>query len=328
MLVFWMPNRLSCRSTSMSLDKAKFTSKFDLSYRDHKSYSMQSGWLVEMAGLWGYHGTSLIGERQPLPSEAVNEYWLRSRIRFDGWNAMLSQFRAQTLSMSVGRRVHAWDKISSVVEEVLLAEPLTRVCAAVAAQLEERQIDNDARAILHNVLSSHSEVRNRCLRIILDGVERGLAEGEELNRLRHYLEHWTDMLIGYFAHSPLGAEYAFSVKRMEEFAEDYSERMLGSHAKVVWSLLQSGCRTWLEKHCRREPVSARMNQRICEAAIGMIHPHLFDSLGCIRSRLIQSIEHGIDHAEETVESLRSDAWETMSQVLPKSSRTKPVRFEA
>ena len=289
---------------------------------------MHSGWLVEMAGLWGFHGSMLVCERLALPAEAVNEYWLRSRLRFDGWTAMLSSNRVQTSSLSIARRVRGWHQLRTVIEEILLAEPLTRVCVAVAAQLEERQVDCDSRAILHNVLTTHAEVRNRCLKIILDGVERGISEANELNRLRHYLEHWTDMLLGYFANSSLGAQYSFSESRMEEFADDYSQRMLGSQFKVVWSLLQSSCRIWLDDHCDCAPASPRMNQRICEAAIGMIHPHLFDSLGCMRTRLIQSIEHGIDHADETVASIENNTWETMSHVLPSSGNMKPIRFEA
>jgi len=289
---------------------------------------MHSGWLVEMAGLWGYHGATVVHSSDALPVEAVNEYWLRSRIRFDGWNAMLSNLRPQTLSLSIARRVQAWGKLRSVIEELLLAEPLTRVCVAVASQLEERQIDNDARSILHNVLSTHCEIRNRCLKIILEGVERGISEAEELNTLRHYLERWTDMLLGYFANSSLGAQYSFSMARMQEFAEDYSQRMLGHESKVVWSLLQASCRSWLDEHCNQAPVSPRMNQRICEAAIGMIHPHLFDSLGCMRTRLIQSIEYGIDHADATVASLENGSWESMSHVLSGSLKQKPIRFEA
>ena len=80
---------------------------------------MHSGWLVEMAGLWGYHGATLVCERDPLPVEAVNEYWLRNRIRFDGWNAMLSNLRGKTLSLSVSSRVRAWHKLRSVLEEIL-----------------------------------------------------------------------------------------------------------------------------------------------------------------------------------------------------------------
>ncbi len=318
---------MSCWSTWMNLEGSKITNRASGEATLIKRNLMHSGWLVEMAGLWGYHGATLSCERQALPVEAVNEYWLRSRIRFDGWNAMLSNLRTQTLSLSIARRVRAWQRLRSVIEEILLAEPLTRVCVAVAAQLEEKQVDCDSRSILHNVLSTHCEVRNRCLTIILEGVERGISDAEELNRLRHYLEHWTDMLLGYFAHSSSGAQYSFSVSRMEDFAEDYSQRTLGNDSKVVWSLLQASCRAWLDEHCDHPPVSPRMNHRICEAAIGMIHPHLFDSLGCMRSRLIQSIEHGIDHADATVASLDDGSWESMSNVLNASSKQKPVRFQ-
>jgi hypothetical protein len=288
---------------------------------------MHTGWLVEMASLWGYHGSTLVCGHEPIPSEALNEYWLRNRIRFDGWNSMLTRLRSQTLSMSVGRRVRAWHKLRCVIEEILMTEPLARVVVAVAAKLEDRQVDDDARSIAHNVFVSHCEVRNRCLRIILEGIDRGIAEADELNRLRHYLEHWTDLLLGYFANSPSSTQYAFSVSRMEGFADDYSERMLGPQSHVVWSLLLASCRSWLDKHCNLPPASPRMNQRVCEAAMGMIHPESFDSLGCMRSRLIQSIEYGIEHADATVASLESDSWESMSRVLTKGASPKPVRFE-
>ena len=288
---------------------------------------MHSGWLVEVASLWGYHGSTLVNGKNPLPVEAVNEYWLRNRIRFEGWNSLLNRLSAQTLSMSIGRRIQAWHKLRCLVEEILMAEPLARVSVAVAAQLEERQIDCDSHAILHNVFVSHCEVRNRCLKIILEGVDRGIEEADELNRLRHYLEHWTDMLLGYFANCKDAGEYAFSTTRVGNFAEDFHHRMLGRDAQLVWSLLLAACRDWLNKHCHLPGVSTQMNQRVCEAAMGMVHSRSFDSFGCVQSRLIQAIEYGIDHADETIDSLKSGSWESMSRVLSVDARNKPMRFE-
>lgn len=288
---------------------------------------MHSGWLVEMASVWGYHGATLVCQRQAMPVAAVNEYWVKNRVRFDGWNSMLTRLGARTVSLSVASRVRAWEKLQSLIEEILLAEPLARVCVAVAAQLEERQVDGDARAILHNVYTSHCEVRNRCLKIILEGIDHGVEETIALNRLRHYLEHWTDLLLGYFCHSTLGAEYAFSTSRMAEFSDDYSLPSLGSQSQMVWSLQLAGCRTWLNNHCRYAPTSPGINGRICEAAMGMIQHEAFDSLGCVRSRLIQSIEYGIDHADQTLENLKTNAWESMSKVLSVGSVAKPIRFK-
>ncbi len=287
---------------------------------------MHSGWLVETASLWGYHGSTLVCQRESLRCEAVNEYWIRNRVRLDGWNSLLTRYRVQTLSLSMARRIRAWEKLRSLIEEILLSEPLARVCVAVAAQLEERQVDGDSRAILHNVFTAHCEVRNRCLKIILAGVDRGIAEAAELNRLRHYLEHWTDLLLGYFANSSFSAVYAFSSSRMEEFSDDFSQPRLGAQSQMVWSLQLASCRNWLNKHCSHSPISPRMNQRICEAAMGMIHSQAFDSVGCMRSRLIQTIEYGIQHAEETLASLESNSWESMSKVLSVGSIPKPMRL--
>jgi len=300
---------------------------------------MHAGWLVEMASLWAFHASTLAYQREPLSTEAVNEYWIRNRVRFDGWNTMLSRLRSQTLSLSVAKRVRAWDKLCSLIEEVLLSEPLARVSAAFAAELEERQIDNDSHSILHNVYAAHSEVRNRCLKIILEGIERGLEEADELNRLRHYLEHWTDMLLGYFlefrrrssssqaGRPSLGAQYAFSISRVEDFAEDFGQSSLGRNATMVWTLQLAGCRQWLDENCRTSVLSPKMHQRIAEASIGMIKPSAFDSLGCLRSRLIHSIQYGIDHADETIAKLQTNEWESLSRVLIATAPTTHIRFE-
>jgi hypothetical protein len=286
---------------------------------------MHSGWLVETASLWGYHGTMLVSQREPFPTEAVNEYWTRNRIRFDGWNALLTRYTAQSISLSHSRRVKAWDRLQSIIEEVLLAEPLARICVAVAAQLEERQIDEDSRSILHNVYMTHGEIRNRCLKIIVEGLERGQAEASSLNRIRHYLEHWTDMLLGYFASSPASSEYAFSNERRDDFADDHHGFGVVAKSQMIWSLQLASCRDWLSKNCKRPAVSPRLNERICEAAMGMIHHDVFDSFGCMRSRLIQSIEYGLDHADKTLTSLESDSWESMSKVL-NQHQARTVRF--
>jgi hypothetical protein len=293
---------------------------------------MHSGWLVEMASMWAFHGTSLTHQREALPVEAVNEYWVRNRVRFDGWNAMLTRYRTQTLSMSVAKRVRAWERLQGLIEEILLAEPLSRVCVAMSAELETRRIDCDAHAILHSVYISHCEVRNRCLKIILEGIDRGMKEADQLNRLRHYLEHWTDMLLGYFTETNPSLRpssrnaYAFSVSRVDEFSDDFSQPTLGNQSQMVWSLQLAGCRHWLDQHCVRTPASPRMNQQVCEAAMGMIQTGAFDSLGCLRSRLIQSIEYGIDHADATVASLQSDDWESLSRVLVSNPPRKHHRW--
>ncbi len=276
---------------------------------------MHSSWLVEIASMWAYHATTRVKEESPFPVEAVQEYWIRSRSRFDAWNTIFASEQRSMDALSMGKRIRGWYRLKRVIEEILLAEPLTRVTVAIAARLEQQRVDHDARAILHSVYLSHLEARNRALQEISHGIQSGNLEADELNSLRHYLEHWTDMLLGYFASPDEATQYGHSPTRVEDFAEDYSERQLGDQSKVVWSLLIASCRTWLDKHVEHHPVSPGLNRRISESALAMIHPKLFDSMGLMRSHLLQRIEKGLDQAGEALQRLEDGSWETMSSVV-------------
>jgi hypothetical protein len=280
---------------------------------------MNSSWLVEIASIWAYHASSRGDEHCLLPVEAVHEYWLKNRVRFDGWNAMMTAQLKRLKSPSTLVRARAWNRLTRIIEDVLLAEPLARVTVAIAAGLEAKQIDHDSHAILHNVYMSHVEIRHRCLKAIAEGLERGNDEAIELNNLRSYLEHWTDMLLGYFSRDVDSLQYSHEARRVREFAREYGERQLGHQSKMIWSLLIASCRAWLAKHVSNRPISPEINQHICETALGMIHPDLFDGMGLHRTHLIQRIERGIDQANATLTRLEDGTWETMSSVITQRS---------
>ncbi|XZE46198.1 hypothetical protein SH467x_001471 [Pirellulaceae bacterium SH467] len=289
---------------------------------------MHSSWLVEIASVWAYHASARVEEDLPFPSEAVHTFWVQNRTRFSSWNALLTAQQRRMDSLSMGSRVQAWQRLKSIMEEILLAEPLSRVSVAIAARLESRRIDDDTRAILHNVYTTHQEVRHRCLKIISQGILSGNPEADELNSLRHYLEHWTDLLLGYFANHSEATQYSHNPTRVAEFSEEYSDRMLGEQSKLVWSLLIASCRAWLNKHVAHRPVSPRINQLISEAALGMIHPNLFDSMGLMRSHLVHRIEKGLDQAGETIQRLEDGSWEKMSSVVVSPSKPTNRRLPA
>ncbi|AMV32877.1 hypothetical protein VN12_12185 [Pirellula sp. SH-Sr6A] len=289
---------------------------------------MHSSWLVEIASVWAYHASARVEEDLPFPSEAVHAFWVQNRTRFNSWNALLTAQQRRMESLSMGSRIQAWQKLKSLLEEILLAEPLSRVSVAIAARLESRRIDDDTRAILHNVYTTHQEVRHRCLKIISQGILSGNPEADELNSLRHYLEHWTDLLLGYFANHTEAIQYSHNPTRVAEFSEEYSDRMLGEQSKLVWSLLIASCRAWLNKHVAHRPVSPRVNQLISEAALGMIHPNLFDSMGLMRSHLVHRIEKGLDQAGETIQRLEDGSWEKMSSLVVSPSKPTNRRLPA
>jgi hypothetical protein len=275
---------------------------------------MNPGWLVESASMWGFHGAMMAEAHKPMKEQAVQEYWLRNRVRFDAWNHLMTQLEPWLISTVQSARTSAWKRGSILLEEILMSEPLARVCTAVATQLEGRLVDCDSRAILHNVFNNHLEVRKRSLQWILAGVDSGVDEAQRLNRLRCYLEHWTDMLIGFFSSSETRLEYAFSAERATEFADEYSHRALGNASETVWSLLLAGNRNWIRKHGSTEMLFPELSRDVICAALGMVHPVWFDSLGLLPSRAAQKMTHSLNHVDRTLESLVDGSWEMLSSV--------------
>lgn len=278
---------------------------------------MNPGWLVESASLWGFHGAMIAEAQQPLRTEAVHEYWLRNRVRFDTWNHLMTQLDPWLASPLQSTRATAWKRGEVLIEEILMSEPLCRVCTAVATHLEERSVDGDSRAILHNVFGNHLDIRKRALRWILEGVDAGVNEAHRLNRVRSYLEHWTDMLLGFFAGKETCKSYAFDSERVADFADEYSHRALGDASETVWSLLLAGNRNWIRKHSSSEMLYPELSREVIGAALGMVHPVWFDALGLLPSRAAQKLTQGLHYVDRTVESLVDGSWTLHSSIQSK-----------
>ncbi len=275
---------------------------------------MNPGWLVESASLWGYHGAMLAETRQALRIESVQAYWVSNRVRFDAWNAMMTRLKPFLSSTNTSLRTQAWSQTGQLVEEVLMSEPLSRICVAVAARLEDRHVDEDSRAILHNIFASHQDIRKRCLQWTLEGIDAGIETASRANRVRAYLEHWTDLLLGFFSDPYSANEYAFSPERVDEFAEDYNYRRLGDASETVWTLLLAGNRKWLSTHGATQVPHPELGRDVCQAALGMVHPAWFDSLGLLPSKAAQSIAQSLHMVDRTLESLVDGSWLKKSHV--------------
>lgn len=235
----------------------------------------------------------------------------------------MTQLEPWLTSTAPSARASAWKRGSVLIEEILLSEPLARVCTAVATHLEESLVDCDSRAILHNVFSNHLEVRKRSLTWILEGVDAGVEDAQRLNRMRCYLEHWNDMLIGFFAAPETRDQYAFNANRAQEFSEEYGHRVLGNSSETVWCLLLAGNRNWIRKHGTAEMLFPDLSRDVICAALGMVHPVWFDSLGLLPSRAAQKVTHSINYVDRTLESLVDGSWEMLSAVQSKTSSRLP-----
>jgi hypothetical protein len=283
---------------------------------------MHPGWLVESAGMWGYHSAMLAESKRPFETEAVHAYWLRTRVRFDAWNTLLRDLSQQLNSPLRMHRVDAWTQWECLTREVLLAEPLTRIAAAVAMRPENQAADGESCAILHNAFSCHRSLRCRCLKLTLDGMDVWGNSTERINRLRVYLEQWTDMLLGFFADPSTDHEVAHSPDRACEFAEDYSFRNLGSEASTVWSLFLAGNRRWLEQHALGRIPFPALCQEVARTAMGMVHSASFHSLGLPPSKLARRISEHLRFVDRAIDGLLDKDWPTTSA----ANRAIPSRY--
>lgn len=264
---------------------------------------MNSGWLVETAGLWGYHSALLAESQSPFEKEAVHSYWLRSRLRFDAWSAMFRHHSQRLNSPLKSQRADAWTQLQTLIEEVLLSEPLTRISVAVAMRSENREVDSESFAIMHNVFCCHRSIRYQCLKLILDGMDVWGNSADRINRLRVYLEQWTDMLLGFFANPLTASDVAHSLDRASEFAEDYSFRSLGSDASTVWSLFRTGNRRWLDQHATCRIPFPNLSQEVANAAMGMVNPLWFHSLELMPSKLARNISEHLQYVDRSIDRL-------------------------
>lgn len=277
---------------------------------------MHPGWLVESAGMWGYHGALLAQSQRPFEAEAVHAYWLRSRVRFHAWSTMLRDLSQQLDSPLRMRRIDAWTQWENLSREVLLAEPLSRIAAAVAMRPENREVDAESCAIMHNVFCCHRSLRYRCMKRMLDGMDVWGNSAERINRLRVYLEQWTDMLLGFFADPSTNHEVAHSFDRACEFAEDYSFRTLGSDASTVWSLFLAGNRRWLEQHAIGRIPFPELCHDVTQAALAMVHPAWFHSLGLLPSKIARRISEHMHFIDRSIDGLLNEDWTVATGASP------------
>ena len=282
---------------------------------------MHPRWLVESAGMWGYHGAMFAESQQPFEVSAVHAYWSSNRLRFDAWNGLLREHLPRFQSPVRSRRDEAWSQLVGLIEEVLLSEPLTRITVAVAMRLETREIDGESCAIMHNVFCSHLAFRHRCLKLALEGLDLRMEWANRINRLRVYLEQWTDMLLGFFSDMATAQEYAHSMERVAEYATEYGYRRLGNDAPMIWSLFLAGNRHWLDQYQPSAIPFQSLSQEVSHAALGMVHPGWFDSLGLLPSRLANSISQRLQFIDQTIESLINDSWKDYSSIQTQDQNT-------
>jgi len=119
----------------------------------------------------------------------------------------------------------------AILTDVFLADPVTRVLAAASRCIYSIERREKVLPLIDESFLSHREVRCDAVEFLMRSIHRGHFWARTLNRLRTYLEAWTDWLLGSIAAAwKLPAvcmvPFGFSRQRISEVAYELHEESI------------------------------------------------------------------------------------------------------
>lgn len=236
---------------------------------------MHSRELVELAAVVAVNGPTLVSSGH-ISSDSIESYWSASKARLDQWGKSLKEYLQLQIctspSMSAERPlVLAWRDVRPVLEEILVAELLTRVWTSVAC-LYFRSRNRGMESVVRSVYAGHLEARNRTLNVLVYGQGFSRREAAELNALRRRCERWCDLLLGYLVtpnaseSATLIAEFAIEPERVREFARDLAEDR-DALSPLPGQLLQSSLRAAFAMKLSEPSLQPDSNRQIATAIL-------------------------------------------------------------
>ncbi|MFK7738278.1 MAG: hypothetical protein AB8B50_19800 [Pirellulaceae bacterium] len=235
--------------------------------------------LTEVAACFARYASSQVSMRVPCARDAVHAFWLGSRYRHDVWSGRLAAHRQAIQTPSTTERTRLWFEIMPTLQEIFLAEPLTRCIAQLATVLDEHEIDLDFAPLARSALTAHTEARNRCLHFIVFGQGLPTDDAVRLNRLRKACEKYTDWLLASLPATVAEDEFSFDPLAVTATRESLQEN---AH-ETLMRMFTTTCTHWFIQETSllidyREE-NARQNRRIADSVLQLWPKEMFDSLG-------------------------------------------------
>jgi hypothetical protein len=244
---------------------------------------MHASELAQLAALVAHHTPTLVRTAEPIGEANLEQYWVASKCRLDGWLRALKAHEVRVAGAPPRERPGYWRVVRPLLDEILLSETLTRVWAAVGCAIDHRGGVGDIEPIGRSVMVGHLEARNRALQLIVFGQGLAADEAVSLNRLRRRVERWTDLMLGYVLLEHPATDFVFDRSRALDFAEDLRhERRDGTDGRA-WELVLSSLQAAFQTQQRQPAAMAAQNQEIAAAVVGCLEPDLFDAQGVLKS---------------------------------------------
>ena len=195
-----------------------------------------------------------------------------------------------------------WAALEIVIQEVIQAELLTRVWSATVLSHDWYRRSDELHGLAHSIHLSHTEVKNRALRLMLNCNNDGEEAVQRLNGLRLRIERWTDVFLGQLPFKDIATQFAFDKKRVIEFHAERQEAF-GEEMETRQRVFQASFATDLLRNQSKYSANPGLNQDIAAGVLACFPTDRFDSLGLPKSIKLAWIEKAHHDTQMLVDHL-------------------------
>jgi hypothetical protein len=259
--------------------------------------------LVELASILSAQGPALLRGGPRLSSHGVEQYWTASKCRLERWSRSLRSFAVDASRLEPPAVRKLWPLLSSVLEEILSGEVLTRVWTAVLCLYDRQYGGNELESVARSVMIGHMEARHRMLMLLVRGPGIDTEGAVKLNHLRRRTERWTDLLVGHLARYGDVAEFAIDVQRAVEFSQDLDFQTDAAGGRQAWPLMQASLRAAFKRGLAPVSPNEDLNAQIASAILSCFPADLFDSTGLFRSLWLHRMSNVTSDVEGMIDVL-------------------------
>lgn len=198
--------------------------------------------IAEVAALASAKSLHLIESDCQLLRHPLTSFWIHTMQCARRWTQHIDRWPALFASLPRAQRESAWEQMQSVLQEVFVAEILTRVWTGVLVAADYQRDTCVAEPIVRNALFGHMRARHAALHLLVNGPLPTAESLLPIDRVRRRAERWTDFLLGHLVDSYNLSDLAFDESR----ARDFGREQLSRHARApnakLWYLVLSGIR--------------------------------------------------------------------------------------
>ena len=255
--------------------------------------------LVELAGFISSQANQISDHPESFSHASAEKYWKASRCRLDRWGKTLKVL----LEDIEGRngKFTSWAAAEIIISEILASEVLTRTWVAVACRIDEVIGEDRFESVARSIHIGHLESRNRCLKIMMAGVEKNVGNIQNLDRLRRKVERWTDLML-----AKIGTDVAiatgFDQNRVEEFIEEFDDCQ-PQLLEAKWELMSESLAESFAPYKRVSAVNEDLNEEIFTSFLECFPPEIFEATGAFKSIWMIRMNLMADNTEELLDEL-------------------------